>query len=150
MEGKFHFSLKGSPDIFQTKGHFLVREGTPRTNESSFMLVFRFYLNLIVSEETIHKREHFTSHASIYNLVYKWRGIVVLRTGFVQISKVSTDVYGPFLFINRNRVGYPFRQSYGINETDFNSFSTSTFTTATLHGLTGLNFCQIGLASKYV
>ena len=80
MEGKVHSPLKGCPNIFQSKGHFIVCEGTLRTNEISFMLVFRFYLNLIVSRETIHKREHFTSRTSIYNLVYKWHGIVVLRT----------------------------------------------------------------------
>ena len=83
MKGKIHCPLKGCPSIFQSKGHFIIREGTPRKNESCFMLVFWFYLNFIIFGETIHKRKDFTSHASINNLIYKWHGIVVLKTGFV-------------------------------------------------------------------
>ena len=41
MKGKIHCPLKGFPCIFQSKGNFLVREGTPRANESCLMLVFR-------------------------------------------------------------------------------------------------------------
>ena len=66
MEGKVHSTLKGCPDIFQSKGHFLVREGTPRTNESSFMLVFEFYLNLIVSEKpSINEKTSLPAQASM-------------------------------------------------------------------------------------
>ena len=53
MKGKIHFPLKGFPNIFQSKGHFSIRECTPRENKSSFMLVFRFDLDLIVAGETI-------------------------------------------------------------------------------------------------
>ena len=42
MEGKFHFLVKGSSDIFQIEGHFLVQEGTPRKNKSCF------YVGLLV------------------------------------------------------------------------------------------------------
>ena len=83
MEGNILFPLKGIPCIFQSKGNFLVREGTPRTYESCFMLVFWFNLDLIIYRETIHKRKDFTSRASINNLIYKWCGVVVLRKGFV-------------------------------------------------------------------
>ena len=55
VKSKVHGSLKGSPSIFQSKGHFSIRECTPRENETSFMLVFRFDLDLIVAGETIHK-----------------------------------------------------------------------------------------------
>ena len=83
------------------------------------MLVFRFDLDLIVARETIHKRKHLTSHTCIYDLVNKWCGVVVLRTGFIEVSKVSTNANSPLLFINRNRVGHPFNQSYGMYETSF-------------------------------
>ena len=86
MKGKVHGSLKGCPYIFQSKGHFSIRECTPRTNES-FMLVFRFDLDLIVDGETIHKREHLTPRTCIYDLVNKWCGVIVLRTGFIEVSK---------------------------------------------------------------
>ena len=98
MKGKIHCPLKGIPNIFQSKGNFLVREGTPRTNESCFMLVFRFNLNLIISRETIHKRKEFTPRASINNLVYKWRGIVVLRKDlFKSMKSVQTRMVPCFL-----------------------------------------------------
>ena len=105
------------PQYFSIQRDFFVCEGTPRTNESSFMLVFWFYLNLIVSRETIHKRENFTSCSTIYNLIYKWCGIVFLRTGFIEVSKVCTNADSPLLLINRNRIGYPFCQSDGIDKT---------------------------------
>ena len=150
MKSKVHSPLKGSPSIFQSKGHFLIRKCTPRANESSFMLVFRFYLNLIISGETIHKRKHLTSRTCIYDLVYKWCGIVVLRTCFIEVSKVCTDANSPLLLINRNRVGYPFSQSYGIDKTNLQQLFNFCFTATALRGLTGLNFCQTGLASGYV
>ena len=40
MEGKIHFPLEGSSDIFQTKGNFLIHEGSTRKNEGFLMLVF--------------------------------------------------------------------------------------------------------------
>ena len=83
VKGKIHFPLKGFPNIFQSKGHFLVWKCTPRIDESCFMLVFQFNLDFIIFEETIHKRKDFTSCTSINNLIYKWRGVVVLSTGFV-------------------------------------------------------------------
>ena len=65
MKGKIHYPLKGCPNIFQSKGHFFVREGIPRENESGFMLVFRFYLNLIISGETINKKTSLPAQVSI-------------------------------------------------------------------------------------
>ena len=119
MKSKVHGSLKGCPCIFQSKGNFSIRKCTPRANESSFMLVFRFDLDLIVAGETIHKREHLTPRTCIYDLVNKWCGVIVLRLGFIEVSKVCTNMNSPLLFINRNRVGHPFSQSYGIYKTSF-------------------------------
>ena len=55
MKEKIHFLLKGCPYIFQSKGHFLVHEGTSRIDKSCFVLVFWFNLDLIIPGETIHK-----------------------------------------------------------------------------------------------
>ena len=117
VKSKVHGSLKGCPYIFQSKGHFSIRECTPRENKSSFMLVFRFYLDLIVAGETIHKREYLTTRTCIYDLINKRCRVVVLGTGFVKVSKVRTNTNSPLLLINRNRVGYPLCQSYGIDKT---------------------------------
>ena len=83
MKGKFYCPLKGFPNIFQSKGHFLVREGTPRTNERCFMLVFRFNMNLIIPIETIHKRKDFSPYTSINDMINEGHGIVVLGTHFI-------------------------------------------------------------------
>ena len=119
VKRKVHGSLKGFPCIFQSKGHFSIRECTPRENKSSFMLVFWFDLDLIVARETIHKREYFTTRTCSYDLINKWCGVIVLRIGFVKVSKVRTNTTSPLLFINRDWVGHPLSQGNGIYKTCF-------------------------------
>ena len=51
------------------------------------MLVLGFNLNLIISGKTVHEGEHLATHTLIQNLIYKWCGEVVLRTGTIQIGK---------------------------------------------------------------
>ena len=83
VEGKVHYLLKGCSEIFQTEWHFLVHEGTPRTNKSRFMLVFWLDLDLIISEKSIHKRKYFATRTRINDLIYKGSGVVVLGTHFI-------------------------------------------------------------------
>ena len=83
VESKVHFSLKDIPSIFQTKGNFLVCEGTPWKNKICFLLVFLLDLDLIVSRKTIHKQKNLATHTNINNLIYKGRGVVFLGTRFI-------------------------------------------------------------------
>ena len=55
MECVRHGPLESGSNIFKDEGHFLVIEGTPRINESSVMLIFRFDLDLVVAKESIHE-----------------------------------------------------------------------------------------------
>jgi len=48
MERKMHGPLKGHSNIFETKRHLLISECTQRKDESSFVLVFRLDLYLIL------------------------------------------------------------------------------------------------------
>ena len=80
---KFIARWKVALAFFNPKGIFLYTKVPQGQMKVFFMLVFLFNLDLIISRETIHKWENFTSRANIYNLIYKWSGIVVLRIGFV-------------------------------------------------------------------
>ena len=55
MECVRHGPLKSGSNIFKAEGHFLIGEGTPRTNESCLMLIFGFDLDLVVVRVSIHK-----------------------------------------------------------------------------------------------
>ena len=147
MEGKIHCPLKGSPCIFQSKGNFSISECTPRENKSSFMLVFRFDLDLIVAGETIHKREYLTTRTCIYDLINKRCRVVVLRTGFVKVSKFRTNTNSPYFLSTGTGLDTHSVKETGYIKPAFNSFSTSAFTAAALRGFTGRNFCRTGLAS---
>ena len=83
MKGEIHCPLKGCPCIFQSKGNFLVREGTPRTNKCCFILVFQFNLDLIIPRETIHKQKDFTPYTCINDLIYEWCRVSILRICFI-------------------------------------------------------------------
>ena len=54
------------------------------------MLVLRFNLYLIVSGKAIHKGKNLATHTLIQNMINKWCGEIVLRTGTIQIVEIST------------------------------------------------------------
>ena len=68
------------------------------------MLVLRFNLYLIISEKAIHEGEHLTTHTLIQNLINKWCGEVVLRTGTIQIAEISTYADRSLLLIHQNEI----------------------------------------------
>ena len=119
MKGKGHSPLKCCSDIFKAKGHLQVRKSTPRTNESSLMLALGFDLNLIISRKSIHKGENFASYTLIQNLVNKWCGKIILRTGSIQISKISAYSDRPLLLFYWNGVWHPLCQWNVIDNTSF-------------------------------
>ena len=114
-----HGSLKSGSNVFKAERHFPIREGAPRANEGGLMLVFRLDLDLIVPRESIHKGEYFISNEIIQDLINEWCGIVIFRTRFIQILKISIDSYCTFFFVHCNRVRYPFHQGYWIDEANF-------------------------------
>ena len=83
-------------------------EGSPRTNECRFVLVVGQYVDLVVTGETVHKREDFTTGTIIDNLIDEGSWIVVLWTCFVQIPIIDTHSNGSLFFRNGYDVGYPF------------------------------------------
>ena len=68
------------------------------------MLVLRFNLYLIIPRKAVHKGEHLATCTLIQNLIYKWCGEVVLRTGMIQITEISAYVDHSLLLIHRNGV----------------------------------------------
>ena len=68
------------------------------------MLVLRFNLYLIISRKAVHKGKNLATHTLIQNLINKWCGEIFLRTGTIQIMKISTYVDRSLLLINQNGV----------------------------------------------
>ena len=68
------------------------------------MLVLRFNLYLIVSEKSIHKGKNLATCTLIQNLINKWCGEIVLRTGTIQIMEISTYVDRSLLLVKWNGV----------------------------------------------
>ena len=64
------------------------------------MLVLRFNLYLIVSRKAIHKGKNLATRTLIQNLINKWCGEIVLRTGTIQIVEISTYADHSLLLIN--------------------------------------------------
>jgi hypothetical protein len=116
VKHKGHGTLKGHSDIFKTEMHFSVCKGTPRTNKRHLVLILKFYLNLIITWKSIHKRKDFTYRTLINNLVNKGSGEVMFRTRFVHVPKIHTYMDGFFLLIYENGVGHPFGQGNQVDE----------------------------------
>ena len=68
------------------------------------MLVLRFNLYLIISEKDIHEGKNLATHTLIQNMINKWCGEIVLRTGTIQIMEISTYVDRSLLLIHQNGV----------------------------------------------
>ena len=56
------------------------------------MLVCRYNIDLIISEETIHQREYFTSSTIVDDLVNEGGRKFVFRTSFINVSIINADV----------------------------------------------------------
>ena len=68
------------------------------------MLVLRFDLYLIISGKAVHKGKNLAPRTLIQNLINKWCGEIVHRTGTIQITEISTYVDHSLLLIYRNGV----------------------------------------------
>ena len=67
------------------------------------MLVLKFNLYLIIFRKSIHKGKNLAPHTLIQNLINKWCGEIVLRTGTIQIMEISTYA-DHSLLVNENGV----------------------------------------------
>ena len=121
-ENQGHRPLKRSSSVFKAERHFSIRKCSPRTNKCGLMQVLGFNLDLIISGKAVHKGEHLATRTLIQNLIYKWCGEVVLRTGTIQIMEISAYADRSLLLINQNEVSNPLRQGNGIDKTDFQQF----------------------------
>ena len=104
MEDQGHSSLKSGSGVFKAKRHLPICKVSLRKNKGSLMLVLRFNLYLIVSRKSIYKGKYLTSYTLIQNLINKRCGKIVLRTGMIQITEISTYADCSLLLINRNGV----------------------------------------------
>src|ERR1700722_16654553 len=85
VESVGHSSLERSTSVLQTERKFPVGKSTPRTNESSFVLVLRSDVDLIIAGKSIHKRKDFAAGTVIDNLIDERGRKIVLGTSFVNI-----------------------------------------------------------------
>jgi hypothetical protein len=104
MKRKIHGPLESGSSIFKAKRHLTIGECTPWANECHFVLVFRFDLDLIISQKTIHERKGFTTDTFINDLVDEWCRKIIFWTCFVQITKFSTYTNRALFFIDRHGV----------------------------------------------
>ena len=118
MEDQGHSLLKCGSHVFKAERHLSICKGTPRTNKGSLMLFVRFDLYLIVFEKSIHIGKYLTSRTLIQNLINKWCGKIILRTGTIQVTKISAYTNCSLLLINQNGVLNPLHQGNGIDESN--------------------------------
>ena len=64
------------------------------------MLVLGFNLYLIISGKAVHEGKNLATHTLIQNLINKWCGEIVLRTGMIQITEINTYADSSLLLIN--------------------------------------------------
>jgi hypothetical protein len=71
MECIRHSPIESGSNIVKAKRHFPRGKGAPRADEGSFVLIFRFDLDLILPGESVHKGEDFISRTVIQDLINK-------------------------------------------------------------------------------
>ena len=103
VENQGHRPLKCSSSIFKAERHFSIRKCSPRTNKCGLVLVLGFNLDLIIPGKAVHKGEHLATRTLIQNMIYKWCGEVILRTGTIQITKIGAYTDRALFLIHQNR-----------------------------------------------
>lgn len=105
-----HGLLECCSDILKTKRDLAIIKCAPRTDKGCFVLVFPLYMSFIIAREAIHEEKNFVAGTFINYLVNEWCWVVVLRTNFIKVSKISTDMNGALLLINGDWVINPLGQ----------------------------------------
>jgi hypothetical protein len=122
MEGIRHSALKSGANVLETKREFPIGESAPRTNKSRLMLILGNNIDLIISIETIHQREDFTSGAIVDNLIDQGVRKVVLRTSFVDIPIINAYTDCALFLINWDKIGNLVSEGHRVNKAGFEKF----------------------------
>jgi hypothetical protein len=107
LENIGHGPLKHNTYVLKSKRHDTISNGTPRGIKSSFILICRMYLDLIVAGEPIRKGQFLMAETVIDNLVDEMGWKVVFGTSMVEILKVSADTNSAMFLVNGHEVGDP-------------------------------------------
>jgi hypothetical protein len=86
------------------------------------VLILENNIDLILSRETIHQREYFTSGTIIDNLVNEGGRKVVFRTCFVNIPIINTQADCALFLVDRDKIGNPVSESHWVNKAGFENF----------------------------
>src|SRR3954468_7046161 len=97
MEQGYHCTLICCPCVFQTERHYLVTKSPPRCCECCLLHVFWCHLDLIVTGEAIHEREHFALCGTVHQCINVRQRKIILWTCSIQISIVNTHSDFPIL-----------------------------------------------------
>ena len=91
--------LEGGSSVLHTKGHYSIRESTPRGCECSLVAILFPDLDLVISEKPVHEGKYLMSGARIDNMIDEGCWEVVFGTLPIQIMEVYANVDGTlFLF----------------------------------------------------
>jgi hypothetical protein len=86
------------------------------------VLVLGNNIDLIISRETIHQREDFTSNTIVNNLVDEGGRKFVLRTCFVNIPIINAHTNCAFFLVYRDKIGNPVSESHRVNKSIVEKF----------------------------
>ena len=119
VEQGYYGSLVGRPSILQVEWHDIVSEGSLMSGEHCFGFVFFSLLDLILTQELVHKGEKHVDRGVINQGINVWQGKIILRAEPIQISIIDAHVYFPIFLWHRNNVGNPIRVGYGGKKISF-------------------------------
>ena len=97
-------SLIGSTCVLQLKRHDSITVGAPLSDKRCLLPVLRSHHNLVITIESIHKRQHCMPCTTINQLVNMWERKIILGASLVEISKVHTNSNLAVLFGNRDDI----------------------------------------------
>jgi hypothetical protein len=118
MKNVGHGPLECSTGFFEPKGNDAIRKDTPMGCKIGFVLIGWVDLNLIVSEEPIHKRQCLMVSTIIDYLVNERGWEVVFGTSMVEFMKFCADTNSSLFFFNGDGVGDLRSVRNGVNEPD--------------------------------
>jgi len=62
---------------------------------------------LVITRETVHKGESLTPSTFIYDLFYKWSGIIDLQIAMINVIVINIDLNGALLLSHGYNIGHP-------------------------------------------
>ena len=99
-----HSTLERSSSILQAEREIFISKGTPRTDECSLVLIGRCNIYLIILGKAVHQGINLAASTFVNDLIYEGSGVIVLRTGPINIMVINADSYSTLLLIYRDNV----------------------------------------------